>query len=190
MDSYEEASGMHHPKLRRPSGSTLPWLVAIAAIVLAMGGTGLAAKKYLISSTSQISPKVLDKLHGVKGERGVAGPAGAIGAAGANGAPGAPGPAGSAKGYAEVSAGGTLQTVDNVGFTAGATRSPSVGTYCIAAPPGADPNGVLIVGLAGGSTGFVAQTARTVCNANEYQVVTAAPNGVANSTISFNILAP
>jgi hypothetical protein len=184
---------MHHPKLRKPVRSSVPWVVAIAAIVLAMGGTGLAAKKYLITSTKEISPIVLAKLHGVKGERGPEGPAGANGAAGvngANGAPGSPGAAGSAKGYAEVSAGGSLQTVSNVGFTAGATRSPNVGTYCIVAPPGADPNGVLIVSLADGRIGFVAQAARTVCNANEYQVVTADPGGVPNSTISFDILAP
>jgi hypothetical protein len=183
---------MHHPKLRRPSGSSVPWIVAIVAIVLAMGGTGLAAKKYLITSTSQISPKVLAKLHGVKGERGPSGLPGAAGAAGANGAPGATGAAGSAKGYAEVSASGTLTTVNNVGFTAGATRSPSVGTYCIVAPPGADPNGVLIVSLAGPASkiGFVMQAPRTACNANEYQVATTDPGGVPNSTISFDILAP
>ena len=106
-------------KLRRPSGRTVPWIVACVAIVLAMGGTGLAAKKYLITSTNQISPKVLAKLHGAKGARGLPGPAGAAGAKGANGAngaPGAPGAAGSAKGYAEVLITASVQTVHNVGF--------------------------------------------------------------------------
>ena len=180
-------------KLRRPPATTVPWIVACVAIVLAMGGTGLAAKKYLITSTNQISPKVLAKLHGAKGARGLPGPAGAAGAKGANGAngaPGAPGPAGSAKGYAEVLTEPSLQTVHNVGFTSSATRSPSVGTYCIAAPPGADPNGVLIVSLAEAHYGYVMQAARTVCNASEYQVSTVDPGGVPNSLISFDILAP
>ena len=76
----------------------------------------------------------------------------------------------------------SLQTVHNVGFTSSATRSPSVGTYCIAAPPGADPNGVLIVSLAEAHYGYVMQSARTVCDANEYQVSTVDPGGVPNST--------
>ena len=120
---------------------------------------------------------MLAKLHGAKGARGLPGPAGAAGAKGANGAngaPGAPGPAGSAKGYAEVLTEPSLQTVHNVGFTSGATRSPSVGTSHRRAP-GADPNGVLIVSLAEAHYGYVMQAARTVCNANEYQVSTVDP---------------
>jgi hypothetical protein len=184
---------MHRLKLRRPSGSSAPWLIAIVAIVLAMGGTGLAAKKYLITSTSQISPKVLAKLHGARGARGPSGaagqsgPAGAIGAAGAAGATGA---AGSAKGYAEVLVSGSVQTVSNFGFGPNAARSPAGGTYCIVAPAGADPNGPVLLSLANANVGFVTQSVRTICNANEYQVLTADKAGALNSTISFNILAP
>ena len=180
-------------KLRRPSTKAVPWIVACVAIVLAMGGTGLAAKKYLITSTKQISPKVLAKLHGARGARGLTGPAGAAGAKGANGAngaPGAPGAAGSAKGYAEVLVTPSLHIVDNVGFASTAVSSPSGGIYCIDAPPGADPNGVLIVSLAEANLGYVLHSARTVCNANEYQVSTLDPGGVANNMISFDILAP
>ena len=135
-------------------------------------------------------PRQAPRREGARGLPGPAGAAGAKGANGANGAPGAPGAAGSAKGYAEVLTTPSLQTVHNVGFTSGATRSPSVGTYCIAAPPGADPNGVLIVSLAEAHYGYVMQSARTVCDANEYQVSTVDTGGVANSTISFDILAP
>lgn len=184
---------MHRLKLRRPSGSSVPWIIAIVAIVLAMGGTGLAAKKYLITSTSQISPKVLAKLHGARGARGASGPAGQSGpsgATGAAGAPGTPGAAGSAKGYAEVLVSGSVQTVSNFGFAPNAARSPSGGTYCIAAPAGADPNGPVLLSLANANIGFVTQSVRTVCSANEYQVLTTNPAGTLNNTISFNILAP
>ena len=182
-------------KLRRPSTTAVPWIVACVAIVLAMGGTGFAAKKYLITSTKQISPKVLAKLHGAKGARGLTGPAGAAGAKGANGAngaPGAPGAAGSAKGYAEVLVTPSLHIVDNVGFASTAVSSPSAGIYCVDAPPGADPNGVLIVGLAGASSnvGFATHAPRTVCGANQYQVATVDPTNVLTSLISFDILAP
>lgn len=67
-------------------------IVAVIALVLAMTGGAYAAKKYLITSTKQISPAVLKSL------RGQAGPAGKNGANGANGAAGpqgTPGPQGS-----------------------------------------------------------------------------------------------
>jgi hypothetical protein len=70
-------------------------LVALFALVLSMGGgAALAAKHYLISSTSQISPKVLTKLKGktgpqgktgLQGSQGLQGPQGIKGDAGANG---------------------------------------------------------------------------------------------------------
>jgi hypothetical protein len=63
-------------------------LVAIIALVFAMTGGALAAKKYLITSTSQIKPSVLKSLQGTRG------PPGPAGAAGAQGAQGPAGPAG------------------------------------------------------------------------------------------------
>lgn len=54
------------------------------ALLFALAGGAYAAGKYVITSTKQISPKVLKALQGKTG------------AAGANGAPGAQGPAGSA----------------------------------------------------------------------------------------------
>src|SRR6476659_8159306 len=65
-------------------------VAATLALVFAMSGGALAAKHYLISSTSQISPKVLKELKKA-GARGATGPAGTQGAAGANGVNGAAG---------------------------------------------------------------------------------------------------
>lgn len=66
-------------------------LIATLALVFAMGGGAWAAKKYLITSTSQIKPSVLKKL---KGKTGPAGPVGTAGPAGSAGPVGPVGPAG------------------------------------------------------------------------------------------------
>lgn len=68
-------------------------VVAVIALVFAMTGGAWAAKRYLITSTKQISPSVLKSL---KGASGKAGPAGLVGPAGPAGPPGAGtvGPAG------------------------------------------------------------------------------------------------
>ncbi len=58
------------------------------ALVFAMSGGAYAAQRYLITSTKQISPKVLKAL------KGSAGSAGTQGATGAQGAPGPQGPQG------------------------------------------------------------------------------------------------
>jgi len=68
-------------------------LVAVIALVLAMSGGAYAASKFLITSTKQISPKVLKSLKGGKGATGPAGLAGPAGPAGAAG-PGSAGAAG------------------------------------------------------------------------------------------------
>jgi hypothetical protein len=67
--------------------------VAVLALVVALGGTAVAAKKYVITKTTQISPKVLAQLRkaGPPGPAGLPGPAGRDGAAGATGAAGASG---------------------------------------------------------------------------------------------------
>jgi Collagen triple helix repeat (20 copies) len=61
------------------------------ALVLAMSGGALAASRYLIDSTKQISPKVLKQLRGARGETGASGSAGASGVEGKVGAEGKPG---------------------------------------------------------------------------------------------------
>jgi Collagen triple helix repeat (20 copies) len=78
-----------------PSG-----VIATLALVFAMTGGAYAANKYLITSTKQISPKVLKALKGAKGANGAAGLAGVAGVqgpagtAGAGGKEGSPGKAG------------------------------------------------------------------------------------------------
>jgi collagen type VII alpha len=87
-----------NPSLRRRPGE-LPRrrlsyanIAATLALFLAVGGgTALAARHYLIVSTSQIKPAVLRSLHGNRGYRGYRGYAGAVGLTGATGLPGASG---------------------------------------------------------------------------------------------------
>jgi hypothetical protein len=72
-------------------------MIATLALVFAMTGGAYAAKKYLITSTRQISPAVLKSLKGKAGPagaQGLAGPAGPQGAAGTAGAKGETGAAG------------------------------------------------------------------------------------------------
>lgn len=64
--------------MRRPSASLI---VATTALFVSLGGTGLAASHYLLTSTRQIKPAVLRELE----KRGPRGQPGATGAAGATG---------------------------------------------------------------------------------------------------------
>jgi hypothetical protein len=83
--------------------------IATLALVFAMTGGAYAAKKYLITSTKQISPSVLKSLKGKTGPAGPAGPAGAAGA-GVAGAPGPQGPAGPGGPAGAAGANGTSVT--------------------------------------------------------------------------------
>src|SRR5579875_1192138 len=69
-------------------------LLLAAALFFSMGGVAIAAHHYLITSTKQISPKVLRKLHGRQGPPGASGPTGPAGPAGLVGPPGLSGPPG------------------------------------------------------------------------------------------------
>lgn len=85
-------------------------IIAIIALVLALGGSAYAANRYLITSTHQIKPSVLVQLKGNRGPRGisgVAGPTGPQGPAGANGANGANGTNGVAGERGTAGANGT-----------------------------------------------------------------------------------
>lgn len=66
-------------------------VVMTLALLLAMSGGAYAAGKFVITSTKQISPKVLKQL---KGKAGPAGPAGTVGPAGAAGPTGKEGAVG------------------------------------------------------------------------------------------------
>jgi hypothetical protein len=77
--------------MKRPSPATI---IASVALFFSLAGTGLAASKYLITSTKQIKPSVLSSLRGAQGPRGLQGAQGAAGPAGPAGAAGAAGAAG------------------------------------------------------------------------------------------------
>lgn len=70
-------------------------LAALAAF-FAVGGAAVATKRYVLTSSHQISPKVLAQLRGRTGATGARGSAGAPGPAGAAGQAGPAGPAGPA----------------------------------------------------------------------------------------------
>jgi hypothetical protein len=69
-------------------------IVATLALIFAMSGGALAASRYLLHSTRQISPGVLKALKGRTGKRGLAGNLGPVGPQGIAGPPGGKGPKG------------------------------------------------------------------------------------------------
>jgi len=72
---------------RRPRRLGYANITATLALVLALGGgTAWAAHHYLITSTAQIKPSVVQSLRGQNGANGTNGTAGATGATGATGA--------------------------------------------------------------------------------------------------------
>jgi hypothetical protein len=114
-------------------------VIATVALVFAMTGGAYAANKYLITSTKQISPKVLKVLKALKGSsgaNGVAGAAGPGGPGGPQGPAGAGGPAG-AKG-----ATGAAGKDGKTGFTEFLPPNDSErGTWGVAGQPTTTPFG-------------------------------------------------
>jgi hypothetical protein len=123
---------------RRPGPATV---IAVIALVFALTGSAVAAKRYLITNTKQISPKALKQIarlaakQGLEGGPGAPGATGATGVAGATGAPGAagaegkegaagkeglagpPGPAGDMS-WAVVEPGGAVERASETNVTA------------------------------------------------------------------------
>jgi hypothetical protein len=97
-------------------------VIAGLALVFAMTGGAYAAKKYLITSTKQISPSVLKSL------QGKAGPAGANGAQGPAGAAGAQGPAGTQGAAGKDGANGKDGAPGEKGVAGSSVESKAVAT--------------------------------------------------------------
>ncbi len=118
------------------------------ALVFAMTGGAYAARKYLITSTSQISPKVLKSL---SGKAGPAGAAGAVGPAGSAGPAGPTGPVGPAGPEGKAGSAGTNGT--------NGTNGESVTVKALTGNQG---------GCAEGGSEFSNKTAKTsACNGKE-----------------------
>jgi hypothetical protein len=117
-------------------------VVATLALVFAMSGGAIAANHYLITSTKQISPKVIKKLTGKAGPAGKQGPAGPqgkegpagkeglAGKDGKDGKEGKEGAPGSALAYAHVLANGEVDTVATKNIAGGNVSNPFTGVYC------------------------------------------------------------
>lgn len=147
------------PVNRKPRRLSPSLVIAIFALVLALGGSAVAAKRYLITNTKQISPKALQEIAAVAANQGPAGSAGSDGSAGAPGQPGPkgdqgpqgergpagqtgpPGPPGSSIGsdageigWAVVDGQGTLVRASGPGI--GSTRAPGAdtGSYVVSFP--------------------------------------------------------
>jgi hypothetical protein len=152
-------------------------VLTIVALVLALGGTGYAAHRYVITSTKQIAPKVLKKLRGKTGPQGAQGPQGLPGTAQAS---------------AQVMTGVNPAFDANHGFP-GQPRRVAVGKYCVQAPQGVNPDTTaVLVGLSGGSAGFVTQAGppAQICRADEFEIWTADVTNTFSDGVFFNILVP
>jgi hypothetical protein len=113
-------------------------VLATLALLFAMAGGAAAASHYLITSSKQISPKVLKELktagpRGTAGPAGAAGPAGPSGPAGANGTNGASGVEGKQgiqgeKGNASLAAQTWNKTIATAGASASAPKTVVLAT--------------------------------------------------------------
>jgi hypothetical protein len=115
--------------VKRPSPATA---ISIVALFFSLGGVSLAASKYLITSTSQIKPSVLKKLHGANGKNGKNGTNGSHGATGPSGPQGAKGDPGSAVAYGAFAGSSTGVSISGPvkNLSAGNVSRAGAGAYC------------------------------------------------------------
>jgi hypothetical protein len=158
---------------------------AVAALFVAAGGAA-AAGHFVITSTSQIKPSVIQALRGNQGPRGLRGLTGAPGATGAPGSqgaqgppgspgtPGVPGAAGSARAVAVVNSDGTL--LQGIGFpknVTGVSHTAKRGIYCVGLAGGIDPaTAIASLTAPGAATGVFTVPHSTDCVSGEVEVDT------------------
>jgi len=124
-------------------------VVLTLVLVFAMTGGAFAAGKFLITSTKQISPKVLKSLHGKAGKSGPVGAAGAQGPVGPAGPAGPQGPAGGKGENGSSGANGTSATTES--FTGKLHGCETGGVLVKSASPEAS-----VCNGKNGTTGFTA----------------------------------
>jgi Collagen triple helix repeat (20 copies) len=103
--------------IRRWMHVTPATVIATLALAFAMTGGAFAAGHYLITSTKQISPKVLKSLTGKAGAPGAQGPAGSAGPVGPAGGPGPQGQEGKEGKQGEPGKEGKAGASGTTGFT-------------------------------------------------------------------------
>jgi len=156
-----------------------------AALFVAVGGAA-AAGHFVITSTSQIKPSVIQALQGKQGPRGLRGLSGAPGANGARGTQGAQGPpgspgtagipgaAGSARAVVVVNSDGTL--LPGMGFpknVTGVSHTAKRGIYCVGLAGGIDPAAAIAsMTDPGAASGVFTVPHSTECASGEVEVDT------------------
>jgi hypothetical protein len=115
------------------------------ALVFAMTGGAYAASKYVITSTKQISPKVLKSLKGSNGKSGANGATGAAGAAGPAGATGPGGPQGPAGAAGTNGTNGTNGEKGKDGKDGKEGKEGALGTAGTTLPKGATETGQWVI---------------------------------------------
>jgi hypothetical protein len=113
--------------LLKSASRRAPTAISLLALFFALGGTAIAAKHFLITSTKQIKPSVLTVLKGKTGKTGPAGKTGATGERGAQGPQGERGVQGERGGQGERGLQGEKGEAGAVaGYAAAQTESATI----------------------------------------------------------------
>jgi len=173
-------------------------VVAILALIVALGGTAIAAKHYLITRKNQIAPKVLKQLSGASGAAGAQGPSGSTGQAGANGSNGIAGTNGTngtdgtdgtsaTVAFAFIEASGTIDPARSKGVAVSENVGP--GDYCVGfngLTPASSP--LLATPAVGENAAVTVDYAPVNCNNGEYEILTRV--GGMSTNIAFVLAVP
>ncbi|MFZ0089478.1 MAG: hypothetical protein WAL63_08230 [Solirubrobacteraceae bacterium] len=156
--------------------------IAAVALFFSLGGAGLAASRYVVTSTSQIKPSVLDALRhsaashrpsgpgapsGPRGPQGPAGPPGTAGTTGRAGPPGSPGPSGETGSRGQIGPPGTPGPQGPQGPQGNAGARGPQGNPGPRGVPGIDWAAVYQVHVGEGITGSADTTVTAACVGND-----------------------